>query len=130
MTAAETINQHLNQCQRSEGVLSEVEVTLGERFDMEAYATELEWLMLRGGEAGPVNMGRFERPRDFPGFPEGFQPHFYRRSPEDTQGGIRPTPLEVLTLPDGRTVYDKREDLHEAVRAFKVRGALFAVLDA
>ncbi|HTH72662.1 MAG TPA: pyridoxal-phosphate dependent enzyme [Candidatus Pristimantibacillus sp.] len=131
MTAVEEVtNPYLDRCQRSEGVLSEVEVLLGERFDLEAYATELDWMMLRGGDTGPADMGRFERLRDFPGFPESFQPHFYQRSPEDTQGGIRPTPLEVLTLPDGRTVYDKREDTHEAVRAFKVRGALFAVLDA
>jgi threonine dehydratase len=110
-------------------LLGETVNELAARFDLDAYDHYLA-RMLDGQEQRitPVNLAEFERPLTFPGFPEGFRPHLYKQHADDTQGGLRPTRTERLGGFGDVPVFDKREDTHEYVRAFKVRGALFAML--
>jgi threonine dehydratase len=110
-------------------VVTNVHGILERRFDLDAYDKYLASVLDGTTEADdPFAMSAFEQPLDFDGFPADFEPHFYQRSVDDTQGGIRHTRTEYLGDFDGRPVYDKREDLHPYVRAFKARGALFDVL--
>ncbi|HLZ15215.1 MAG TPA: pyridoxal-phosphate dependent enzyme [Candidatus Saccharimonadales bacterium] len=114
----------------AEEVLGNVQAELAAHFDLAGYDACLRKLLDGGGQRSvPIDMSQFERPLDFPGFPPGFQPHFYQRYPGDVQGNIRPTRTELLGTSDGRPLFDKREDRHPYVRSFKARGALLVALD-
>jgi threonine dehydratase len=115
----------------AELVLDDVEGLLRQQLDLEAVAQQL----VRHQPGDPVDMAQFERFSPLPWLRDFAQPHFYQQYTSDKRGAIARTPLQQLNLGEEAgapnwLVLDKREDEMDFVRAFKARGAMFAVLDA
>lgn len=103
---------------------------LGERLDLGSAAERLRQYKPDDDNS----LACLEAEVRYEGFPESFRPHFYKQRPFDRQGGVAQSATERLHSPQdypsaSDLLLDKREDTHELAHAFKVRGAMFAVLD-
>lgn len=114
----------LFEAEEAEHLVETTFETLRSRFDMDQVAAAL-----RGHQPGqPVDWHSFEQDRSIN------RPHFYKTHTTDMLAAVVPGAMEELdVLPSYGTgfsrVMDKREDGHDSVHAFKVRGAMFAALE-